>query len=742
MMAVMGSRVRRGVMAVAALAGTGGLAIALQASASAARSSPVALPDMKIIVPTNLISIGLDPSTGHRELRFTHETADVGRGPFEIDPHYNSRTGVSTFTQRIYRETKPGVWVADYSVALPVTGTWEPPSDYRFPLTRFTLNRVRSDGSPGAVVAVSPKVDYCITGDTQLQGVPNTPNQTAIPQGDCTDPTKPLGWSVGWADEYDQTDAGQPIDLSGVANGTYILRAIVDPYHVLHERTTTNDVTDTKLRISGDQVTVLSQRVVNVPLPAARITAPAARSSLWGGVTLKATVSAPKATRIAAVQFLLDGQPVGPALSKAPYSLPWNLRGTSPGRHYLSARVTDSDGIVGSAAPVPVSVTRGPGVTIHSLRWQNGWLTLALSHRPAGDSLVAAIRTSASERKVTIAGYRLRIRSARPRSLTIEVVNAAHQVVATLPVPLNARPSIRIVNPASRQTVFGITPLTAQASDAVGVSSVSFSVDGHRVGQVLTRVPYTLKWDTRKLKEGRHILSATALNALGHTTTARIAIRVQNPQPPMTCFVLQRHVTGRGSGTASTPAFRTVAADETLLAFVSADGPEGTPQRATVSGGGLHWALVARANRSPGDAEVWQAIATEATSVSPIKATMSSTGYDVDLDVIAMEAADGTAATATGSGSSGAPAVALKTESATSLVFAVGHDWDQATARKLPVGWVMLNQWLDSGSGDTFWTQYTNQTTGPAGSRVKVSDLAPAHDHWDLAAVELINSGD
>ena len=107
-----------------------------------------------------------------------------------------------------------------------------------------------------------------------------------------------------------------------------------------------------------------------------------------------------------------------------------------------------------------------------------------------------------------------------------------------------------------------------------------------------------------------------------------------------------------------------------------------------------------------------------------------------------MEAADGTAATAVGSGSSGAPMVKLTTESATSLVFAVGHDWDQATARKLPVGWVMLDQWLDTGAGDTFWSQYTNQTTGRAGSHVTVSDLAPTNDHWNLAAVELINSGD
>ena len=49
---------------------------------------------------------------------------------------------------------------------------------------------------------------------------------------------------------------------------------------------------------------------------------------------------------------------------------------------------------------------------------------------------------------------------------------------------------------------------------------------------------------------------------------------------------------------------------------------------------------------------------------------------------------------------------------------------------------------LDRQTGDTFWSQYTNQPTGRAGSRVTVADLRPTSDRWNLAAVELINSGD
>ena len=54
----------------------------------------------------------------------------------------------------------------------------------------------------------------------------------------------------------------------------------------------------------------------------------------------------------------------------------------------------------------------------------------------------------------------------------------------------------------------------------------------------------------------------------------------------------------------------------------------------------------------------------------------------------------------------------------------------------------MLDQWLNTGTGDTYWSQYTNHPTGAAGTHVSVADTAPTNDQWNLAAVELVNSGD
>src|SRR5215510_4748674 len=144
-----GSAVRKRFLIVlsAALLAFSGLGILFEAPA--ARAATVTPPDMQIEVPVNAISIGT--SGGVKQLRFTHVTWDAGTGPFEIDPTYNAATGTATFAQAIYNSPNPGQWSFDHSVPLPVTGVFDPPEDYQFPLTAFTLNQVNADGSPGAV---------------------------------------------------------------------------------------------------------------------------------------------------------------------------------------------------------------------------------------------------------------------------------------------------------------------------------------------------------------------------------------------------------------------------------------------------------------------------------------------------------------------------------------------------------------------------------------------------------------
>ena len=78
-------------------------------------------------------------------------------------------------------------------------------------------------------------------------------------------------------------------------------------------------------------------------------------------------------------------------------------------------------------------------------------------------------------------------------------------------------------------SVSGNVSLTASASDAVGVASVQFRVDGANVGAADTTSPYQLTWDSRTVSDAQHAITAVARDASGNaTTSAARTVRVHN----------------------------------------------------------------------------------------------------------------------------------------------------------------------------------------------------------------------
>src|SRR6185503_15929441 len=102
-------------------------------------------------------------------------------------------------------------------------------------------------------------------------------------------------------------------------------------------------------------------------------------------------------------------------------------------------------------------------------------------------------------------------------------------------------------------------------------------------------------------------------------------------------FAVDRIVVSEGIGTRVTAPFTTAAPDAVLVAFVSSDGPNTTVrQSATVSGAGLSWTLVRRANAQFGTAEIWTATASSQLVNATVTATQTVTGsYDMQLVVVA-----------------------------------------------------------------------------------------------------------
>jgi hypothetical protein len=107
--------------------------------------------------------------------------------------------------------------------------------------------------------------------------------------------------------------------------------------------------------------------------------------------------------------------------------------------------------------------------------------------------------------------------------------------VANGPPPDTTVPTVAISSPASGATVSGTVPVTATASDNVGVTGVEFFGDGVSLGTDSTS-PYEVAWDTTTASNGSHTLTARARDAAGNTTTsAAVTVTAANTAAKTGC---------------------------------------------------------------------------------------------------------------------------------------------------------------------------------------------------------------
>jgi hypothetical protein len=340
---------------------------------------PLNYPDLSDIIPTGQISVVGSGSS--RMFQYTHDTFNGGSGPLVIQPVYNPASGNYHGIQYIY-SFSGGTWTL--AQQLPLAGIFVFDSDhghFHFPFTTYGLYTVASNGGVGTPVAISPKISFCINNSFIYD--PSLPNAGALGNlGPCTDPTSLRGLDIGAVDEYDQTDAGQSISLAGVPDGTYWLRAVVDPNNFLFESDKSNNETDVQITIRGNTVTVL-QTVVPVlpPPPGITLISPLDQTAVSGTEPLVATPGAGTA-----VQFLLDGQALGNAVT-APYTLSWDTTTVPDGEHWIAAQTTDpTSGRTGTSVVARVTVGNGgskpPVVT--------------LTNPPAGTKVSAVVSIGAT----------------------------------------------------------------------------------------------------------------------------------------------------------------------------------------------------------------------------------------------------------------------------------------------------------------------------------------------------------
>jgi len=204
---------------------------------------------------------------------------------------------------------------------------------------------------------------------------------------------------------------------------------------------------------------------------------------------------------------------------------------------------------------------------------------------------------------------------------------------------------------------------------------------------------------------------------------------------------------GTASTTVSTLSFSTTSANELLLAFVSADNVSSSSTTViNIAGAGLTWVLVQRTNTQSGTAEIWRAFASSVLANVTVTATLSQRVLSsitvmsfTGVDTSGVNGAGAIGAIGTRNARTGAPTASLVTTRAGSLVLGVGNDWDNAIARTVGTGQILVHQDLAS-VGDTYWVQRQVSPTTSSGTSVTINDTAPTGDRYNLSIVEVLVS--
>lgn len=276
--------------------------------------------------------------------------------------------------------------------------------------------------------------------------------------------------------------------------------------------------------------------------PTVAITSPAGGTNLTGSVDVLA--SATDNAAVAAVQFKLDGAPLGLEDTTAPFGVTWSTIAAAPGAHTLTAVARDFEGNLTTSAAVAVNVVDQIAPAIALTAPANGALVTGLVNVTAtasDDVAVVGVRFqldgSDLGAEVTAAPYAVAwdtsVATPGPHSLVAVARDAAGNVTTTALRPVTvadqAAPTIALTSPADGATLCGVVAITAVANDAVGIAGVQFKANGVDLGAEITAAPYEINWNTVPMPEGSYTLTAVARDAAGNTTAATpVTVSVAN----------------------------------------------------------------------------------------------------------------------------------------------------------------------------------------------------------------------
>lgn len=322
---------------------------------------------------------------------------------------------------------------------------------------------------------------------------------------------------------------------------------------------------------------------------------------------------------------------------------------------------------------------------------------------------------------------------------TVSVLDTATDAVtATVPVG-NGAVSIAVSPDGATAYVVNSVDSTVSVIDTSTDAVVATVPVGYQPNAVALNAAGTLAYVVNTVGSSVSVINSATDTVVATVPVAANPTQIAVSNPPPSTVTVGQTITRQGNGTVTTAPF-SVSGPCLLVAFTAADGSAST-QATTVTGAGLTWTRVQRANaKGTGTAEIWTAQASSALSGVTVTSTPKIAGYDQLLTVITVTGTDGAGASAAAGAATGAPGVSLTAAGAGSLVFGVGEDYSKAIARTPGPNQTLVTQWVDNPPRESFWVQQVTTPTPAAGTAITVNDTAPATDTWDLAAVEILSA--
>ncbi|MHB8998847.1 MAG: Ig-like domain-containing protein [Thermoanaerobaculia bacterium] len=275
--------------------------------------------------------------------------------------------------------------------------------------------------------------------------------------------------------------------------------------------------------------------------PSATITAPASGATVSGAVPI--TVSATDDTGVTSVTIFVDGTAAA-TLSAAPWQWSWDTTALVNGTHAIGATAYDAAGNAGAATSISVTVDNDltpPVVSVTSPASGasvSGTVSVAASASDAsGIASVVFLLDGAAQFTDTTAPYAWSwdTVTASNGTHTLEARatdshgNAATSAAVSVTVNNDVTPPfVSLTAPASGATVAGTVDVTASATDASGVASVAFLLNG-ALQSTDTTAPYAWSWNTASVADGSYTLEARATDVNGNAATSTaVAVNVDN----------------------------------------------------------------------------------------------------------------------------------------------------------------------------------------------------------------------